>query len=59
MVLGEMDVAVVSPYRSDQGTISAHALVRTPTISGGHLTPEGDIRSATYPVDDVHQARIT
>ena len=58
MVLGEMDVAWVNPYRSDKGSPSALGLVRTPTVSGGHPIPGGDTRSATYPVDDVHQARI-
>ena len=63
LVLGEMDVAWVNPYRSDQGTSSAPGLICTPLSvavtqfwGGGWV---GDTRSATYPVDDFHQARIT
>ena len=61
MALGEMDVARVNQYRSNQGTSSAHELVRTPTVSGGHPIPGGGggTRSATYPVVDGHQALIT
>ena len=58
---GEMDVARVYPYRSDQGSSSApaHGLVGTPTVSGGHPIPGGgDSRPASYPVGDVHQTRI-
>ena len=60
LVLGEMDVARGNPYRSDQGTSSALGLV-DPTVSGGHPIPGGgrDTISASYPVDDVHQGRIT
>ena len=52
LVLGEMDVARVHPYRSDQGTPRSRGLVSTPTASGGHPIPGrgggGDTRSATY-----------
>ena len=58
MVLGEMDVARVNLYRSGQGAPSALGLVRTPPANGGHPIPEGDKKSATYQVDDVHQARM-
>ena len=58
LVLEVMDVARMNPYRYDQGTPSAHGLVRTPTASGGHPTPVGDGRSAIYQVNDVHQVRI-
>ena len=56
-----MDAARVCPYRSDQVTPRARGLVRTPMSSVGHPIPGGggDTRSATYPVDDVHQPRIT
>ena len=59
LVPGEMDVARVHPYRYDQGTLKSRGLVRTPTASGGHPIPGGDTRSASYLVNDVHQARIT
>ena len=60
MVLGEMDVARVYPYRSAQGQPpSALGLVLTTPASGGHPIPEADTGSVTYPVDDVHQARIS
>ena len=59
LVLGEIGVARVHPYRSDQGSPRPRGLVRTLMASGGHPIPGGDTRSATYPVDDVHQARIT
>ena len=62
LVLGEMDVARVNPYRFDQGQPpSALGLVPTPPANDGHPFPgegEGDSSSATYPVDDVHQARL-
>ena len=61
LVLEEMDIARVNPYQSDQGTPSDLGLVRTP--NGQRRSPNsgggGDTRSATYPVDDVHQAWIT
>ena len=59
LVLETMNVARMNPYGYDQGTLSAHRLVRTPTASSGHPTPGGDTRSSTYLVDDVHQARIS
>ena len=34
-----MDVAPVNPYRSVQGELSAHGLVRTPPAIGGHPIP--------------------
>ena len=37
-------------------TPSANGLVCTPPTNDGHPTPGGDLRSASYPVDDVHQA---
>ena len=40
-------------------TPSAFGLVLTPPANGGHSIPGGDARSATYPVDGVHEARIT
>ena len=54
-----MIFARVNPYRSDQGYSSAYGLVRTLTASGRHPIPGGDSKSATYPVNDIHQARIT
>ena len=60
LVPGETDVTQVNSYRSDRDTPSAHGLVRSPMASsGGHPIPGGDTGSATYPVDSVHQARIT
>ena len=59
MILGEMDVALVKQNQSGQGDPPAHGLVRTPPVSGGHQLPGGDSGSASYPVDDVHQVRIT
>ena len=44
LVLGEMDVVRVNLYQSDQGTPSAHGLVRAPTASGGHPIPGADTR---------------
>ena len=53
MVLGEMDVARVNPYRFGSGerTSIALGLLRTPPASGGHPIPEGggDSRSPSYP----------
>ena len=58
MVLGEMDVARVNSYQSNQDDPPVH---RAPgshsTSSGHHPIPGGDSRSASYPVDDVHQPR--
>ena len=59
LVMGETDVDRVRPYRSDQGTPRYRGLVRTPTASGGRPIPGGGTRSATYTVDDVHQAQVT
>ena len=59
LVLGEMDMARVHPYRSDQVSRSAHGLVRTTAASGGHPVPGAGTRSVTYPLDDVHRAWIT
>ena len=59
LALGEKDVARVNLYRYDQGTPSAHGLVRTLTVSGGHSIPEQIPGHFTYPVDDDHQARIS
>ena len=63
VVLGEMDVDRVSPYRSgqDELPVRAHGLVCTTPASDGHPNPrggggEGDSGSAFYPVDDVHRA---
>ena len=60
VVLGEMDVAWVNPcipvwLGSNHNALS---LVPTPSANGGHLIPRSDLRSASYPVNDVHQARI-
>ena len=60
LVLVETDVARVNSYRSDQGTpvflawFPPPRSAAVPLFRGG-----GDTRSATYPVDDVHQTRIT
>ena len=40
-------------------TPSALGLVPTPPANGGHPIPGAAVRSATYTVDDAHQARIT
>ena len=40
LALGEMDVDKVNLYRYDQGTPSAHGLVRILTVSGGRSIPE-------------------
>ena len=59
MVMGEMDVAPVNSYRSDQGTSGAPGVVRTPrSVAVTQIWGGGDMRSATFPVDNVHQARI-
>ena len=62
MVLGEMDVTRVNPYRFGQGhppVLSAWFQCCRPTavtqIRGGG----GDSMSASYPVYDVHQAWMT
>ena len=61
MVVGEIDVARVKPYRFSQCQPQiALGLVLTPPAKGGHLIQgRGDSRSASNPVDDVHQAWIT
>ena len=62
VVLGEMDVARMNPYRSGQGEPPVHmAWFASPPASGSHPIPGagGDSRSAFFPVDDIHQARIT
>ena len=55
VVLGEMDVARVNLYCFGQGL----GLVPAPLTNGGHPIPEGDLRSASCPVDDFHQARMS
>ena len=56
LVLGEMDVVWVNPYRSGQGESPVHMARfarRRPS------NPGGDSRSESHPVSDVRQARIT
>ena len=62
VTLGEVNLNRANPCRSGQGESrvhNAHDLIRTPPASGGHPLPGGDSRSASFPVDDVHQARVT
>ena len=61
VILGEMDVALVNPYRFGQGQPPVHSALFNPPppANGGHPIPVDDTRSAAYPVDDVHQALIT
>ena len=58
---GEIDATRVNQYQTGQSEPpSAHGLVCTPSASDGHPTPgvgRGDSSSASYPADDVHQAR--
>ena len=60
VILGEMDVARVNPYRSGQGEPPIHiawfAPHRPPAVT--HSGVVGDLKSASFPVDDAHQARI-
>ena len=54
MILKEMDVAQEKP--AWPGSLTMHkALDRTLPVNGGHQLPG----LASYPVGDVHQARIT
>ena len=59
MILGGMDVARVKPYWFGLGLTRALGLAPTPPANGGHPIPGRGAISATYPVDGVHQARIT
>ena len=59
VVLGEMYVARVNPYRLDQVASSAPSLACISSAGGDHPVLGFDMKSATYPVDDVHQARMT
>ena len=57
LVLGEVDVVRVNPYRSDQGTSSALGMVRTSTAVAQFRGPiPGLPLTRCY---NVHQARIT
>ena len=40
-------------------TPSVLGLVTTPSVNGGHSVAWGDSRSASKPINDVHQARMT
>ena len=55
---GEMGVARVNPNQSSQGEPSVHNACFALRFPGPPTTGGGS-GSATYPVDDVHQARIT
>ena len=59
LVLVVLNIARVNPYRSDQSEPPGHMAWFAPhrTGEGGHLG--GDLRSTSYPVDDVHQAWMT
>ena len=58
MILGEMDIARVNPYRSGQSEPPVHMALFAPhrptTVT--EFRGGGDSRFASYPVDDVHQA---
>ena len=59
MVLEEMDVARVNPYWSGQSEPPLQlACITTQQASCSHPIRGGDTRSTSYPVDDVHQARM-
>ena len=45
--------------QSDPPVLNATGSNPTPPSGGGYRLPEGDPRSASYLVDDAHQARIT
>ena len=61
MVLEEMDVARLNPSILARSTPSALGLVLTLPANSGHPIAggRGDSRSAFYPVEDVHHARMT
>ena len=54
-----MDVTQVNSYRSGQGEPPVPWPGSHPPASGSHPIPGGDTRSATYPVDDLHQTQMT
>ena len=60
MVLGKMDVAQVKsiPFSQGDSAVCKPGLHPTDQGSGSHQLPRGDSRSASYPVDGVHQSRI-
>ena len=55
VVLGEMDVARVNPYRSGHGERPKLGMLRTPPASGGHPIPGGGgLKVSLLPGADVH-----
>ena len=60
VVLGEMDVARVNPYRFGRDQRPAQLAWSQPRapVNGGHQSV-GESRSVSHPVDDVYQSRMT
>ena len=55
VVLREMDVARVNPYRSGHGERPKLGMLRTPPASGGHPIPGGGgLKVSLLPGADVH-----
>ena len=61
VVLGEMDVTQVNPYRSGQGKPPVHMAWLAPNRQSAvtDYWGGGGRSSACFSVDNVHQARIT